>query len=250
MEEYEPHIRAGNVVYAGADYGAILREAEKEADVIIWDGGNNDTPFYKPDVHITLVDPLRPGHELRYFPGRVNFERADVVLFNKMDQARPEDVELIRRHVAEHNAGATVIEANSPIAVDDEEAIRGKRALVVEDGPTVTHGEMGYGAGLIAARRAGAEIVDPRPFAEGEIAEAFEKYSHLSQVLPALGYGDRQVAELQATINRTDCDVVVIGTPIDLARIVSIDRPHVRCTYSLQEITEPGLKEILADRIA
>jgi predicted GTPase len=249
MEEYEPHIAEGNVVYAGADYEKILRQAEEEADVIIWDGGNNDTPFYKPTVHITVVDPLRPGHELRYFPGRTNFELADVILFNKMGQAKPEDVEVIRRNIAEHNAEAIVLEANSPVKVDDEDAIRGKKVLVVEDGPTVTHGEMGFGAGFIAAQRAGCEIVDPRPFADGEIKEAFEKYGHLESVLPALGYGDAQVAELEATINRAECDVVVIGTPIDLSRIVKIDKPHVRVTYSLEEITQPGLKEILTDRV-
>jgi predicted GTPase len=249
MEEYEPHIAEGNVVYAGADYGKILEEAEKEADVIIWDGGNNDTPFYKADVHITVVDPLRAGHELAYFPGRTNFERADVLIINKMDQATPEQMEIVRKNIAEHNPKATVIEAESPIVLPDEESLRGKRVLVVEDGPTVTHGEMGYGAGYIAARRAGAEIVDPRPYLDGEIADAFEHYSHLRDVLPALGYGDQQVAELQATVNRVDCDVVVIGTPIDLGRIIEIDKPHVRCTYSLEEIGKPDLATVLSEKI-
>jgi predicted GTPase len=249
MEEYEPHIAEGNVVYAGADYEKILREAEKEADVIIWDGGNNDTPFFKPTIHITVVDPLRPGHEVRYFPGRTNFERADVLIINKMDQARPEDLAIVRRNIAEHNASAVVLEANSPIFVESEASLRGKRVLVVEDGPTVTHGEMGYGAGWIAAHRAGAVIVDPRPYLKGEMAEVYTRYPHLREVLPALGYGEAQIAELQATIHRADCDIVVIGTPIDLGRIIDIDKPSVRVTYRLEEITKPGLKEILADRI-
>jgi predicted GTPase len=249
MEEYEPHITAGNIIYAGADYEKILRQAEEEADVIIWDGGNNDTPFYKPDVYITVVDPLRAGHELDYFPSRDNFERANVVVFNKMGQAKAEDVALIKSNLEKHNPDAVIVEANSPVTVADEDAVRGKRVLVVEDGPTVTHGGMGYGAGFIAANRLGAEIVDPRPFLDGEIAAAFEKYSHLEHVLPALGYGDGQVAELQATINRVDCDVVLIGTPIDLSRIVKIDRPHVRVTYKLDEITRPGLQEILTEKV-
>jgi predicted GTPase len=249
MEEYEPHITAGNIIYAGADYGEILRQAEQEADVIIWDGGNNDTPFYKPDVYITVVDPLRAGHELTYFPSRDNFERASVIIFNKMGQAKAEDVALIKSNLEKHNPNATIIEANSPVTIADPDAVRGKRVLVVEDGPTVTHGGMGYGAGYIAAKSIGCEIVDPRPFLDGEIAAAFKKYNHLEHVLPALGYGEAQVAELEATINRVDCDVVLIGTPIDLSRIVKIDKPHVRVTYKLDETTKPNLQDILTDKI-
>lgn len=250
MEEYEHHVRTGSVVWAGIDYERILREAEREADVILWDGGNNDTPFYRPDLWICVADPLRPGHELSYFPGRWNFERADVVLINKVNEARPEDVEAVRRNVAAHNGDARIVEAESVVTIGDggAEAIRGRRVLVVEDGPTVTHGEMGYGAGYVAARDAGAaEIVDPRPYLDGEIAEAFERHPHLRRVLPALGYGEGQVAELEETIARAECDAVVVGTPVDLSRILRIEKPTVRVTYALRETSSPGLREILAE---
>jgi len=251
MEEYEPHISAGNVVFAGADYAKILAEAEKEADVVIWDGGNNDTSFLKPDLYVTLVDPLRPGHEVDYFPGRWNLERADVVVINKIDEAKPEDLETVRGNVARLNPGARVVEGRSPIDLPDPSAVRGKRVLVVEDGPTVTHGGMAYGAGFLAAKRAGAaEIVDPRPFVTGEIAEAFGKYTHLDRVLPALGYGQQQLDDLAATIRRVDCDAVVIGTPIDLARILDIDKPAVRVTYRFEEASAPGLADLLRQRFA
>jgi predicted GTPase len=236
MEEYEPHIRAGNIVFAGADYAAILAEAEKEADVIVWDGGNNDTPFIRPNLWITLLDPLRPGDELRYFPGRWNLERADVLVVAKIDEAKPEDVAAVKRSAAERNPDAVVVDGHSPIELADPEAVREKRVLVVEDGPTTTHGGMGYGAGWIAARRAGAgTIVDPRPYAKGGIAEAFRKYPHLREVLPALGYGDAQLEDLRATIAAADADIVVIGTPIDLTRVVRIDKPTVRVTYGFRE---------------
>ncbi|MHC4932345.1 MAG: cyclic 2,3-diphosphoglycerate synthase [Planctomycetota bacterium] len=246
MEEYEPHIKAGNVVFAGADYQKILDAAEEESDVIVWDGGNNDTPFIRPDLWITVLDPLRPGHELTYFPGRWNFERADVLVIGKTGEAREEDLALLRRNIEAHNPEAMVIEGRSPFEASDVEAIRGKRALVVEDGPTTTHGGMGYGAGYLAAERAGAaEIVDPRPFAAGDIASAFRDYPHLKSVLPALGYGEKEIADLAATIEAADCDVVVIGTPIDLTRVVEIDKPTVRVTYGFEETTKPGLGEIL-----
>jgi len=248
MEEYEPHILAGNVVFAGADYARILAAAEKEGDVIIWDGGNNDTPFVRPDLHVTLVDPLRPGHELSYFPGRWNLERADVVVVPKIDEARPQDIETVERNIAQVNPGARICRGRSPVAIADPAAIRGKRALVVEDGPTATHGGMGYGAGLVAARRAGAAaIVDPRPHATGLIAEAFRAYPHLHDVLPALGYGAKEMKDLETTIDRTDCDVVVVGTPIDLSRVIRIRKPAVRVTYGFEEASQPGLAAAVAD---
>ena len=248
MEEYEPHIRNGMVVWAGVDYEAILREAEKEADVILWDGGNNDTPFYKPDLHITLVDPHRPGHELTYYPGRENLEMADVILFNKMDTADPENVERVEVSVREHNPDAKVVYANSPVTVADPSIIPGARVLAVEDGPTLTHGSMKYGAGVIAARQHGAaELVDPRPFAVGSIAETFEHYPDIGTLLPAMGYGDEQISDLEETINGCDCDAVVIGTPIDLGRIVDIQKPHTRVTYDLERISGPSLKELLTE---
>lgn len=236
MEEYEPHIANGAVVYAGVDYEAILREAEKEADVILWDGGNNDTPFYQPDLWITVADPHRPGHELSYFPGQENFARAHVVLINKCNTAKEEDIATVERHAAEKNSGAIVVRADSPVTLSDPDAVRGKRVLVVEDGPTLTHGEMKYGAGTVAVEQVGggATCVDPRPFAVGEIAETFEKYPDVGVVLPAMGYGEKQMKDLEATINATDCDVVVVGTPIDLARVIDIKKPHVRVTYDLE----------------
>jgi predicted GTPase len=251
MEEYEPHILAGNVVFAGADYARILEAAEQEGDLIVWDGGNNDTPFVKPDLHVTLVDPLRPGHELTYFPGRCNLERADVVVVGKTDEARPGDVETVLGNIARVNPRAAVCRGRSPVVLTDEEGVRGRRALVIEDGPTATHGGMGYGAGLVAARRAGAaEIVDPRPFAKGLIAQAFRDYPHLHDVLPALGYGEAELKDLEATIDATDCDVVVVGTPIDLSRVIRIRKPVVRATYRYEDASQPGLAEILADRFA
>jgi predicted GTPase len=246
-EEYEPHIMAGNIVYAGVDYGMILKEAEKEADVIVWDGGNNDTSFYQADLYITVADPHRAGHELTYYPGETNLRLADVVILNKVVTAPPEGILEVRRNVAEYNPKATVIEAASPISVEDPSIIRGKRVLVVEDGPTLTHGEMLYGAGIVAAENYGAaEIVDPKPYAKGSIAETFEKYPHVEGLLPAMGYGEQQVADLEATINAVPCDTVVIGTPIDLRKICKIKKPSVRVTYELQEIGRPDLADILA----
>ena len=234
MEEYEPHIKNGAIVYAGVDYAAILAEAEKEADVILWDGGNNDTPFYKPDLWIVVADPHRPGHELRYFPGTVNFDRADLILLNKVDTAKAEGIAEVEKNARERNPKALVVRGESPVSVSDPSQIKGKRVLVVEDGPTLTHGEMKYGAGVVAAEKWGAaEIVDPRPFAKGEIADTFKKYPDVGAVLPAMGYGQAQMKDLEATINATDCDLVLIGTPIDLARIIDIKKPNLRVTYDL-----------------
>ena len=246
MEEYEPHIVRGSVVYAGVDYKAILDQAEKEADIILWDGGNNDLPFYKPDLFIVVADPHRVGHELSYFPGESNLRMADVVVINKMDSARPEDVSKLKENIAAVNPNATVIEANSPVTVENREIITGKRCLIVEDGPTLTHGEMKFGAGTVAAEKFGAsEIIDPRPWIEGTIAETFEKYPDIGHVLPAMVYGGQQMKDLEATINAVDCDVVVIGTPIDLRRIISIDKPSVRVTYDLEEIGSPDVTAVL-----
>ena len=245
-EEYEPHIDAGRIVYAGVDYEAILRQAEAEADVVIWDGGNNDLPFYRPDVFITIVDSHRPDHALLYHPGETNVRMADAILINKVDTASLEGVETARRIAFELNPDALVIEAASPLFVDGGDAIRGKRVLVVEDGPTLTHGEMAYGAGWVAARRYGAaEIVDPRPYAVGSIAATYEKYPTTGDVLPAMGYGDKQVEELAATIRATEADVIVIGTPIDLTRLIEFDKPSVRVRYELQEIGNPTLEDAL-----
>ncbi len=247
-EEYEPHIVSGIVVYAGVDYGAILEEAEKEADIIIWDGGNNDTPFYKPDLNIVVVDPHRPGHEVTYYPGETNLRMADVIVINKMITAWPEDIWEVRKNIREYNPTAKVVEAASPINVEDAEMITGKRVLVVEDGPTLTHGEMEYGAGVVAAEKySAAEIVDPRPFTVKSITETYEKYPNIGTLLPAMGYGDDQVKDLETTIANTDCDVVVIGTPIDLRKLIKIDKPAVRVTYELAEIGHPTLNEILKD---
>jgi len=236
MEEYEPHIANGAVVYAGVDYAAILAAAEHEADVILWDGGNNDTPFFRPDLWITLADPHRAGHERDYFPGRTNFERADLILINKVDTAEPRDVALVERNARELNPDALVVRAASPVSVSEPERIRGRRVLVVEDGPTLTHGGMEYGAGVVAARKWGAaELVDPHPYAVGEIAATFAQYPDVGALLPAMGYGARQMADLQATIAATPCDLVLIGTPIDLARVVAIDKPNLRVVYELDE---------------
>ena len=248
-EEYEPHIDKGIVVFAGVDYEAILRRAEQEADILLWDGGNNDLPFYKPDLHIVVVDPHRPGHERTYHPGEANVIAADVIIINKVDTAPGGGVLKIRENLAALHVKAQVIEAASPIFVDDPEAIRGKRVLVIEDGPTLTHGEMAYGAGWVAARRFGAaEIVDPRPFARGTIAETYAKYPTTGPVLPAMGYGDRQVRELEKTINRADADLVIIGTPIDLGRLMRMNKPSQRVRYELQEIGEPTLRQVLEKR--
>ena len=248
-EEYEPHIDRGVVVYAGVDYERILRQAESEADVVVWDGGNNDLPFFKPDLHIVVVDPHRAGHELRYHPGEANLRAADAVVVNKIDTADLGDITAVRENVLAVNPAAVIIEAASPIFVEDAAAIRGKAVLVVEDGPTLTHGEMAYGAGVVAARRLGAaRIVDPRPYAVGSIVETYARYPTTGDVLPAMGYGREQVAELEQTINNTPCDLVIVATPIDLRRVVKIARPSQRVRYELQEIGRPTLADLLADR--
>ncbi|HEU4402267.1 MAG TPA: cyclic 2,3-diphosphoglycerate synthase [Candidatus Polarisedimenticolia bacterium] len=246
-EEYEPHIKNDIVVYAGVDYGAILAEAEKEADVIVWDGGNNDLPFYKPDVEIVVIDPHRPGHELKYHPGEANLRRASCIIINKIDTADKKGIETVKENIAALNPKALVIEAASPVTVEDPAAIRGKRVLVVEDGPTLTHGEMRYGAGVIAAQRFGAaSLVDPRPYAVGSIARTFEKYPGIGTLLPAVGYGETQMQELKQTIDRVDCDLVLIATPIDLRRTIHFDRKALRVSYELQEIGKPDLDDVLA----
>ena len=250
MEEYEPHIDAGFVVYAGVDYAAILAQAQKEADTVLWDGGNNDLPFYTPDVHITVADPHRPGHELTYYPGRVNLAMAHVIIINKMDTARPEGIARVRASIRALNPHATVVEAASPLTISDPQAIRGKRVLVVEDGPTLTHGEMTYGSGTVAAQQNGAaEIVDPRPWVTGKIRDTFLKYPRISALLPAVGYGDEQVADLEDTIRRVACDLVIVATPVDLTRIIRIDKPMLRVRYSLREIGTPALETILKERL-
>ena len=246
-EEYEPHIDKGIIVYAGVDYERIVRQAEQEADVILWDGGNNDTPFYAPDLHIVVADPHRAGHGKLYHPGEVNMRMADVIIVNKMDTADPKNVELVKEVVAELNPKAKLILADSPVSVDDPAAIKGKRVLVIEDGPTVTHGEMTFGAGMIAAKNSGAkEIIDPRPFAVNSIKATFEKYKHLEKVLPAMGYGNHQVKDLQDTINRADCDVVVSGTPIDLSRVLKANKPLIRVRYDLKVREGTSLEELLS----
>jgi len=245
-EEYEPHIDIGNVVYAGVDYEKILREAEKEADVILWDGGNNDLSFYKPNLQIVVVDPLRAGHELAYYPGETNLRMADVVVINKVDSATPDELDKVRRNVKSVRPEAKIVEAASEIKVEDENLIRGKRVVVVEDGPTVTHGGMKEGAGAVAARRLGAkEIIDPKPYAVGSIKTTYEKYPHLGKVLPAMGYGEKQIEELKETIQRIDFDSLVIGTPIDLRKVMDIKRPAVRVRYEVRELTRPTLAELL-----
>lgn len=245
-EEYEPHLRKGIVVYAGVDYGAILAEAEKEAEIILWDGGNNDFPFYRSDLEIVVMDPHRAGHELSYHPGETNFRRADVLIINKMDTAPSEKIELLLKNIKAVNPRAKIIKANSKIVVANGSIIAGKRVLVIEDGPTLTHGEMTFGAGVVAARSHGARaIIDPRPFAVGSIKETFDKYKHLDQVLPAMGYGPQQIAELQETINRADCDLVVSATPIDLNRVIKTNKKILHVAYELEEIGSPNLKEIL-----
>jgi predicted GTPase len=248
MEEYEPHIVSGVIIYAGVDYEAILREAEKEADVILWDGGNNDLPFYKPDLAITVVDPHRPGHELEYYPGFTNLLMADVIVINKIDTADLCGIEEVRENIAEWNPDAMVVDAASPLTVSDPSIIKGKRVLCIEDGPTLTHGGMKYGAGVMAALKFGAaDLVDPRPWAVGKIARTFERYPDVGQLLPAMGYGEEQIRDLEKTVEKVECDAVVIGTPIDLGRIIKIKQPSVRVTYDLAEIGRPDLKDALAD---
>ena len=249
MEEYEPHVVRGNVIYAGVDYEAILRAAEQDpdgCDVILWDGGNNDFPFYKPDLNFTVVDPHRPGHELSYYPGEVTLRLADVVVINKMDTANGKDIQTVRESIAKVNPKAIVVDAASPIKVDNPSLIKGKRVLVIEDGPTLTHGEMKIGAGTVAAQKYGAaEMVDPRPFTVGKLTKTFEIYPNIGTLLPAMGYGEQQLKDLEETINKTDCDSVIIGTPIDLNRIIKINKPNTRVYYDLQEIGDPNLESIL-----
>ncbi len=251
MEEYEPHVVRGNVIYAGVDYEEILRKAEADpggCDVILWDGGNNDFPFYRPDLMITVTDPHRAGHELKYYPGEVTLRLADVIIINKMDSASPESIQVVRESIEKVNPGAIVIDGASPIKVDDSSVIRGKRVLVVEDGPTLTHGEMKIGAGVIAAKKFGAkELIDPRPFTVGKMSETFRLYPDIGTLLPAMGYGDQQLKDLEKTINNTDCDSVIIATPIDLNRIIKIKKPNTRVYYDLQEIGYPNLAEVLDD---
>jgi predicted GTPase len=253
MEEYEPHITRGNVIYAGVDYEAILRAAENDpdgCDVILWDGGNNDFPFYRPDLTVTVVDPHRPGHELSYYPGEVTLRLADAVVINKIDSADYEDIITVRANIEKVNPRAAVVDAASTISVEHPELIRGKRVLVVEDGPTLTHGEMKIGAGIVAARRCGAAgIIDPRPFAVGKLAETFRTYPGIGCLLPAMGYGEEQMRDLKATIDRAECDAVVIATPIDLGRVIQIDKPNTRVEYSLQELGHPSMEDILRDFI-
>jgi predicted GTPase len=249
-EEYEPHLAEGNIVFAGIDYGAILARAEQEADVIVWDGGNNDTPFIDPDVHIVVVDPHRPGHELRYHPGEQNLRMADVCVVNKTDTAPPQGVEAVIESIRRTNPTAKIVRAASPFEVEeDSHRIAGKRVLAIEDGPTLTHGEMSYGAAVLAAKQNGAAgLVDPRPFAVGSIKETFAKYPHVTELLPAMGYGRKQMEELRETIAKSDAELVLIGTPIDLRRVIDLDKPALRVTYRLQELGEPTLAEILRER--
>jgi predicted GTPase len=248
MEEYEPHIRNGAIVYAGVDYAKILGEAQKEADIILWDGGNNDTPFYAPSLHITLVDPLRAGHEVLYYPGRQNLELADVVIVTKVDQATESDLETVWANIASHNPDAELLQGRLTLTLEDPSAIEGRRVLVVEDGPTLTHGGMKYGAGVVAARKFGAkELVDPRPFVVGEVKNTFERYPEIGALLPAVGYSPHQVADLQKTINSSDAELVIIATPIDLGRIIKINKPAMRVTYEYEDVGQPGLASVLKD---
>lgn len=250
-EEYEPHIVSGVVVYAGVDYEMILREAEKEADVILWDGGNNDMSFYKPDMMITVVDPHRAGHEITYYPGQVNLLLADAIVINKIDSADAECIAEVRENIRNYNPNAIVIDGASPVSIDKPELVKGKKVLVVEDGPTLTHGEMQYGAGVVAAEKYGAaELVDPRPYTVKSITATFEKYPDIGMVLPAMGYGDKQIKDLETTINKTKCDVVVIATPIDLGKLIKIKKPSVRVTYKLQEIGQPDIESVLSGMFA
>jgi predicted GTPase len=249
-EEYEPHIAAGNLVFAGVDYELILRRAETEADVIVWDGGNNDLSFYRPDLNIVIADPHRPGHELRYYPGETNVRMADVVIVNKVDTADAQNVALVESNVRSVNPRAVLLRANSPVTVADPELVRGRRVLVIEDGPTLTHGEMRYGAGYVAAHRAGAaSVVDPRPYARGSIRGVFEKYPHVTEVLPAMGYGAQQMAELSATIEAVPCDAVLVATPIDLSRLLHMNKPATRVRYELQEHDPQALPRLIREAL-
>jgi predicted GTPase len=254
MEEYEPHVVRGNVIYAGVDYEAILRAAEQDpdgCDVVLWDGGNNDFPFYQPDLNFTVVDPHRPGHELTYYPGEVTLRLADVVIINKIETAGPEGIQTVRESIAKVNPKAVVVDGASPIKVDNPAVIKGKKVLVIEDGPTLTHGEMKIGAGTVAAQKYGAaELVDPRPFTVGKLSTTFQIYQNIGTLLPAMGYGEQQLKDLEETINNTVCDSVVIGTPIDLNRIIKINKPNTRVYYDLQEIGDPNLDTILDEFIA
>jgi predicted GTPase len=247
-EEIEPHLLRGIIVYSGVDYEEILYEAEKEADIIIWDGGNNDLPFLKPSLHIVIVDPQRAGHEVLYYPSETNLRLAEIILINKIDTADPKSVEAVKRNVKEINPKAIMIEAASPITVDKPELIRGRRVLIIEDGPTLTHGGMSYGAGTIAAKNLGAEIVDPKPYAIGSIKKAYKQYPHLGKVLPALGYNPDQLEELEKTINSTPCDVVILGTPANLKRLLKLNKPTTQVNYELKEIGSPNLEEILSQK--
>lgn len=246
MEEYEPHIREGRVVYAGVDYAKVLEMAESEADIILWDGGNNDTPFIRPDLEIVVVDPHRPGHELEYYPGKTNFLRADVIVINKIDSAPSEGLAVVESNIAKHNPGAVVIRAKSEVSCDAPELIDGKEVVVVEDGPTLTHGGMTYGAGIVAAGRYGAsKVIDPRPWVTGAMSDVFEAYPGMGKVLPAMGYGKKQLADLEQTLNRIPCDTVVVATPVDLARVISIRHPVVRVSYELLVSGKPDVSEVI-----
>ncbi len=253
MEEYEPHVARGNIVYAGVDYADILAAAENDpdgCDVILWDGGNNDFSFFEPDLAVTVLDPHRPGHELKYYPGEVCLRTTDVAIINKIDSASEEAVRIVENNITFANPNSTIIKAESKITVDQPDSVIGKRVLVVEDGPTLTHGEMKLGAGTVAAERLGAkEIIDPRPFAVGTLADTFKKYKHIGNVLPAMGYGEQQLRDLEETINKTDCDAVIIGTPIDLSRVITINKPYTRVHYDLDEVGNPNLHDILKDFI-
>ena len=249
-EEYEPHLDRGNILYAGVDYQEILTRAEKDVDIIVWDGGNNDLPFYKPDLHIVVTDPHRAGHEMTYYPGEANLRMADVAVINKIDTAYPDKINLLRENIYKLAPNAVVVDAASPLTIDHPELIRGKKVLVVEDGPTLTHGEMKYGAGVVAAQKYGAkEIIDPRPYAIGTIKDTYTKYPGIGTLLPAMGYGKKQIQELEDTINAVDCDIVIIGTPIDLSRIIKINKKSIRVKYELQEIGKPNLEEVLSQKI-
>jgi len=248
-EEYEPHLAQGSIVYAGVDYGRILESAQKEADVVVWDGGNNDLPFYVPDVHVVVADPLRLGHETSYHPGEANLRMGGIVVINKVDSAEKGAVDQLRKTISSLNPDATIVEARSPITVEEGASLEGKKVLVVEDGPTLTHGEMAYGAGVVAARRAGATLVDPRELAVGSIKGVYERFPHIGPLLPAMGYSDEQRRELSETINASDADVVLIATPIDLRKVIDINKPAYRAVYELEDTTSPTLAEALKERL-